>query len=771
MGDKKMEQNTNTSEAALHSLITGKSIHLNYAQGKGIIRIPAFVAAVSLAIVTLSVAYESKAEDGNDRPGTALDEIVVTAQRRDELAKDVPQSITAITGDALERGAISGLEDLAQYVPGLSYNQSGGGFVGGGQVILRGITSGSDVSSAVAVYVNDIPYGSAASYVHAASFALDTASFDIERVEVLQGPQGTLYGASAFGGVVKYVLTPPSLTGLNGRLQIDGSGTDDGGANYALRGAVNIPIADNWALRLTGVRDHNAGYIDNVDSKGSLKKNWDASDTTVGRMSILGKPTDELTLHAMVFTQDIDQQGSRRVDINPATLQPTIGEFAEARSLSEPYTSTFRLYSIGADYDMKFATLTGSTGYQTSHNHSFLDFPFFTGLLGPISAAQGFPIDGTGIPQDLNNEKVTAELRLASPATQHFEWLTGLYYTHEDNKNTTSINGYLNGTYVPFNFFTFDQPTSYAEYTAYVDGTYYFTPRLDAQIGVRFTHDIQNVNQISSGLLAGPAVAASQVDDNVETYLATTRFHLDDRNMLYARIASGYRPGGPNLVLSAATGTSGGDATFKPDTLWNYEIGAKLEPAGWLTVDTSIYYIDWKDMQLQGVNSQGFGVFENAGRADSRGVEMSWVARPTRAWTVTAAAAYTDAKLGSPVRDLGASSGQRLPDVPRFSSAVATQYNFPLFESQGNVGAAWNYTGSRNMGYEGSATVPFVPLHSYSAFDLHAGTNIGRFSFNLYGKNVFNKWAILSVDTPPGSLYRAAVLRPRTIGLMITANF
>lgn len=697
-----------------------------------------------------------------------LQEIIVTAQRRSESSQEVPQSLYAISGDKLERGAISGLADLTAYVPGLVYNQNAG--TAGGQVILRGITSGNDVNATVAMYVNDVPYGSGTSYSGTGSFALDLGSFDLQRVEVLRGPQGTLYGASAFGGVVKYVLTPPSLTSLEGVVQVEGSQTANGGGNYAVRAAVNLPLSDTWAVRLTGIRNHDDGYIDNIDSAGNVENHWNPTNTTVGRLSVLGAPTSELTLRAMVLTQDINQDGSSRVDIDPTTLQPAYGRLVEQRDLIENYRQAFRLYSVGADYDFGFATLTGTASYQDIRSDEFQDVALFADLLGPISAAAGMPIDRTAIPQSYDTQKSTAELRLISPANHDFEWLAGFFYTQEKNDSLTNISGYLNGVFVPFDFFTLNQPTTYQEFTGYADATYYFTPRLDAQIGARLTHNEQTVTQFSSGVLGGPNEAAPDVDNTVGTYLATLRFHFDDKNMAYARAASGYRPGGPNLVIpDPVTGKPAGTASFKPDKLWNYELGVKLEPARWLLVDTSVFYIDWKDIQLQGI-SNGLGIFENGGKATSKGVETSVEVRPTQAWTVNGSFAYTAAKLVDAVPDLGASAGQQLPNVPRVATTIATDYKFQVLTLPGDVGAAWNYTSKRNAGYVGSDDLAYVPMSSYSTVDLHAGLDWKRINFNIYAKNIFDKWAIVGADTSD-TLYRAAVLRPRTIGLMITAKF
>jgi iron complex outermembrane receptor protein len=697
--------------------------------------------------------------------GQPLEQIVVTAQMRAESAHDVPQSLTALSNDVLERNAISGLSDMAAYVPGLTVNNSG--YIAGNQLIMRGITSGNDVNATVAMYVDDVPFGSGTSYSGTSGFALDTTSFDLQRVEFLRGPQGTLYGANAFGGVVKYVLTPPSPTDFSGRIQLDDSGTYHGADNVGLRATVNLPLSDAWAVRVTGIRNHDSGYIDNLATDGVLSRHWDPTDTTYGRVALLGKLSDDVTLHATFMDQEIAQHGSSRVDIDPTTLQPTSGNLDEARALRESYSQRFRLYSVSLEDNLDFATLTTVAAYQTIRSYTFQDVTLFAELFGSTAAAAGTPINESAIPAEYYTSKSTAEIRLASKGDSSFGWLTGFYYTHEDNRSNTYIQGYYNGMYVPsFNMLELVEPTTYAEYTGYLDGTYTFTPRLDAQVGVRLTHNDQNVSQISSGILGGTSFAAPGSDETVATYLATVRYHLDAQNMLYLRAASGYRPGGPNLVLAEYTGNT----SFKPDKLWNYEAGAKLQPTRWLGMDASVYYIRWTDIQLQGICCGGLGVFQNGGRADSKGAEVSWILQPVRPWTINASVAYTDAKLDDPIPDLGAAAGAALPNVPRFSTALATDYHYALFTFPADMGAAWNFTGRRNSGYLGSPSLPYVPLSSYSTLDLHAGVDVGRFNFNLYGKNVLNKWALLNVDTSD-VLYRGAVLRPRTIGIMMTTTF
>jgi outer membrane receptor protein involved in Fe transport len=211
-----------------------------------------------------------------------MEEIVVTAQKRAERASDVPQSITAISGESLRSSNAQSLADLSARVPGMTVTGSGG--VGANQIILRGITSGSDISPSVAVYIDDVPYGGVTVQSRVTNTAFEMGSFDLDRLEVLRGPQGTLYGAAAFGGLVKYVLTAPSLENFQVKAQLDGSNTDGGGFNSGVRAAVNVPlIKDVLAVRVSVVRNHDAGFIDNAFNGAT---NVNASTVTAARVSI-----------------------------------------------------------------------------------------------------------------------------------------------------------------------------------------------------------------------------------------------------------------------------------------------------------------------------------------------------------------------------------------------------------------------------------------------------------------------------------------------------
>ena len=708
----------------------------------------------------------------DDSPKTAgmLDEIVVTAQKREERASDVPQSITAISGDALRSSNMQSLADLSANVAGMTVVGSGG--VGANQIILRGITSGSDISPSVAVYIDDIPYGGITVQSRATNTAFEMGSFDLERVEVLRGPQGTLYGAAAFGGIVKYVLTPPSLQHFDAKVQLDGSDTAGGGFNNGVRAAVNLPlIADTLAVRMSVVRNHDAGFIDNAFNGAS---DVNASTATAARVSILAKPVDWLSLRAAVMGQNIDRDGSNQMDFNGAGRQPAFGDLTQSSRITQPFSQRYRLYSIGADADVGFGTASLSVARQNSQTQFVQEAPLYTHSLGPVLANLGHPIDDTALSPSPTGSITTAEVRLASNPGSILEWQGGLYYTNEANDYTNNIVGYLNGAPIPFVIASYDAPTSYKEYAAFGDVTYHFTHSLDAQFGVRFSRNDQDIAETYyPGLVSGPSVSGIRSSESVTTYLATARYHFSDSNMAYARIASGYRPGGPNVrVIDPITGTVRGGDSFQPDTLWNYELGVKLSLNAALTLDASVFHIDWKDIQLQSV-VDGLTAFVNGGRAKSDGVEAALSYQPLRNLTLSATAAYTNARLADAVPSIKAASGERLPSGPRTSSAVRADYRTSLGNDwMGFAGASWSYIGNRTVSYDASLSPLQYDLPAYQTVDLRLGGERAGWTMTLYMKNVCNTRGQISADTTFNlPYYRISVIEPRTVGALLTFAF
>ncbi len=702
---------------------------------------------------------------------TELEEVIVTAQRRSEAARDVPASLSVLNGEKLSRQGAQSLNDVAARVPGLVLASLGG--AGQQQVTLRGVTVGQDATPTVGIYIDDVPFGATGQNGGSVDLALGLGSFDLQRIEVLRGPQGTLYGASAMGGALKYVLNPPSFAGSGGEIQTEASGTSGGGFNYGLRAAANLVVVpDRLALHGSLVRNHDDGVVDNI---ATGERNVDASDTTTGRLSFLFAATDRLNLRGTVLVQNLDRNGTSFVDYDLTTGKPSLGDLQQSRILPEPFKNRFRLYSLGADYDFGFATLSTTVAYQSDATTFSQDFsqPFVT-LLGSFLDSLGSPIDAVGLNGTYGTDKTTAEVRLASHPGGKLDWLAGAFYTYENSENFQQLQGYENQVPIDQNIGAFRLPDTFREEAVFADATYHFTARLEGTVGARLSHNDQIFTQIGMGLIASsnPGSASS---DTSETYLATVKYKLDDDGMVYARAASGYRPGGPNLVATdPVTGQPVGKSTFGPDSLWNYEVGAKLRPLPWLTADITVFDIDWRNIQLF-TSLNGLSVLANGGAATSKGLEFAFVARPVPHWTFSGSAAYTDARLAEAAPAVSGAAGERLPNVPRVSSTLSVDYDHPLEDGMAmHAGATWRYVGARTASYDASLSYPQYVLPAYGAVDITLGISSKSVDIDLYAKNLFDSRGQTSAyeeATIVGGPAWVSLIQPRTVGVVITKAF
>ena len=720
---------------------------------------------------SILVAAPTPQASVSEAASTQLGEVIVTAQRRSEAARDVPASLSVLNGEKLSRQGAQSLNDIAAHVPGLVLASLGG--AGQQQVTLRGVTVGQDATPTVGIYIDDVPFGATSQNGGSVNLALGLGSFDLQRIEVLRGPQGTLYGASAMGGALKYVLNPPSLAASGGEVQTEASGSSGGGFNYGLRAAANLVVVpDRLALHGSLVRNHDDGFVDNV---ATGERDVDASDTTTGRLSFLFAATDRLDLRGTVLIQNLDRTGTSFVDYELATGKPSFGDLQQSRVLPEPFHNRFRLYSLGADYHLDFATLSTTVAYQTDATAFSQDFSQpFVALLGPLMDSLGSPIDAVGLNGTYNTDKTTAEVRLASHPGGRVDWLAGAFYTYENSALFQGLEGYENQVPIDQNIGAFLLPATFREEAMFADVTYHFSSRLEATLGARLSHNEQTFTQIGTGLIASSNPGSSSSDTS-ETYLATVKYKLADDSMIYARAASGYRPGGPNLVaVDPVTGQPVGKSTFGPDSLWNYEIGAKLRPLPWLTADITAFYIDWSNIQLL-TALNGLSVLANGGSATSKGLEFAFVARPAPHWTLSASAAYTDAKLGEAVPAVSGAAGERLPNVPRFSSNLSVGYDHPLGAGlHARAGAVWRHVGARTVSYDASLAYPQHVLPAYGAVDLTLGISSKLVDIDLYAKNLFDgrgQTSAYEEATIVGGPAWVSLIQPRTVGVVITKAF
>lgn len=728
-------------------------------------------AAPEAASATQKAASQSASESAVSNGGSSsLNTVVVTATRRREPAREVPMQVNVLNADDLQRSGAKSMTDYVSSEPGVDLNSRGGS--GSGQVSIRGVTTGVQTGPTVGMYVDDVSFGSSTAYGQGSAFALDMSLLDLNHIEILRGPQGTLYGAGAMGGLLKYVTNEPDSTQFSGLASAGVSATQHGGLNNTVNAVLNVPLkTDVAALRISAFNEHDAGYVDAVGAQAGQR--IDRGDTTGARASLLLTPTDKLTIRATATTQNTNRNGSNYVDYGP-NGQPVEGDLTRKLDAPEPFHQNLQLYSLGVEYDFGWARLNAISSYQSINSSLPQDL---TPEYGPILAAQGLDLATVTAPDIATTKKYTQEFRLTSPANRSIEWLAGLYYTHESSTIIQGLQSTLAGGATGPSIESLDVPSTYREYAAYGDLTWHIAPRFSLTGGLRVAHNNQTYEQTLSGLLVGPTTSSSATSsDTSKTYMLTARYAVTANSNVYARIASGYRPGGPNVrLVDPVTGMPvSGAASFQPDSLWTYEAGYKADLLDKkLSVEMAVYDIRWKNIQQFG-SVDGLSRIVNAGDADIKGLEVSTTLRPTRNWNFSAGLSLINARLtrGDPSTDSRA--GDPLPDSAHVSATLSGTYLFNLGPYASYAGATERLVSQRHAGFASSTSRPDYLMPGYAMTDLQAGIDFKRFSVAFFARNVFNRRALLSANTalgPIGGPTLVSVAQPRTIGVTLTAPF
>jgi outer membrane receptor protein involved in Fe transport len=700
----------------------------------------------------------------------ALEEVVVTAQKRTERLQDVPVSVTAVSGHELEAVHATSLADYAAYVPSLQVIS----FLGQpGQVnlALRGITTGSTAANqSVAIYVDDVPVGSSSIYAGGGSSGMDLVPYDVERIEVLEGPQGTLYGASALGGLLKYVTKQPDLTQTEFRFGLDASDVYNATrAGYGLRASANVPLIPNeLAFSVSASHAYTPGYIDNV---ATGEKSFNSGVQDSARLAALWRPSERFSVELSALYNRSPFNGAGYVAVNSAAGQPPLGRYDNIDVEPDSNNVTTQLYVARLRYDAGWASITSVSSFSRFNSFSQADgssifYPFF-GVYAAFTTRS-----------DVN--KFTQEIRLASPEHQKFNWVTGVFFTNENASGGQTGLALTPGTNEPdpvFNpLIVTDEPSRFREVAAFGNGTYSITDAWDVSAGLRGSHNEQSVNETAYGSLfdataSDPAVTLfPDVSQNKVTYSASSSYHLTPDQMLYARIATGYRPGGANKIAPDAP------PTFGPDTTTNYEAGIKSEWLGRrLLFNLTAFYIDWRDTQVTGVTPLGLTYISNAGAAVSKGMELTSEWTPLRGLTLGLNATYTDAYLTADAPGLGGVSGDPLPSTPKLSGSLTLHYERPVLQGfTGVLDGVWRYVGPRNTAFPGSTDIiGNYRLASYGTLDLSAGLSRNAWTARLFVRNATNRYTYLFVLPPggPDSPTSNVIPVPRTIGLSVDVKY
>lgn len=771
------------------------------------------VLALGFAVMSSSSAFAQSTSDPETQANPekrVRDEVVVTAQHREQTLLEVPQSISVIAGDKLELLDATSFEDFAALVPGLNITQASPGET---RLILRGINTGSPAST-VAVYVDDVPFGASGGLSNAGILAGDFDTFDVERVEVLRGPQGTLYGANSLGGVIKYITAKPNTEVEQFRAQVGGESTEDGGVGYSGNVLANIPLSENFAFRASGFYRQSVGYIDSV---GLGSEDVNESNSFGGRASLLFVPNDDLSVRLSAVLQTLDTDSPSTFTIDPVSfdpVDPVTGAPTDERKTYERFPAfnetKYNVYSGTVNYNLDFAELTSITSYATQRVDDQSDVS--TNALRPTAGA----VYGNGMPNSIgiayqNNidvEKFTQEVRLASVGENRLNWQIGAYYTDQNTVLDQEFlpfdldtKGFIDpaGTFGPLVFDKFITAQIFADYeeiAGFANATYDLTDRLDVTVGGRYSHNSQSNDQ---GIiqLGGGSLISGESSENVFTWSVSPRFEINDNTSIFARVAKGYRPGGPNSIPVGAPADF--PSEYDSDTLISYEAGLRAEtPNQMFSFDAAIYYLDWKDIQITAaVNTPvgPVGVNSNGEKAESYGAEASVTARPLEGLTLVGNVAYNKAKLlddtvpsSGGVNLTGGLAGDRLPYSPELTANISADYDWSLSNStDAFIGGSLRYISDQVAGFDSGYRATFgerLELDSYAVGDLRAGVILDRVTISAFVKNVTDEYGLVtaSYGTAPFNvpaaiggngipLATATSIRPRTFGASVGVTY
>jgi outer membrane receptor protein involved in Fe transport len=764
--------------------------------------------SIALLCAAANPASAQSAAQSTPQPReTGLEEIVVTAEKRDSTVQKTPISMTAISEAEIQARGLEDFRSIAQETPGISMKTSGPGQT---EFEMRGLDATGGFSPTVGFYIDDAPLTAPAQAAQG-KVVVDPDLYDLNRVEVLRGPQGTLYGAGSMGGTIKLVTNAPQLNTFSVSAQSKESGTDGGGFNYGGSAMMNLPITqDVAAIRFVGTYKYTSGWIDRVvanpfplETNGGLTRgnvlaapvqarysdvNWEELEG--GRVSLLLKLGDDLTVQAGLMHQKISTGGPFTIDDPPGNVLAHYQPF----DIAEPLEDNFTLYTLTIKYHFDGADLTSATAKWNRHDEQTQDISeTIQSLLGLPSfyIPEGGAGPGSQEETDFSSQ-ASEELRLASNGDGRFQWIGGLFFS-DFNSNTTSLSNYagLEPIFGTSDLISVGEPINVTQRALFGETSYKLTDQLKATVGLRYYSYSSTEETINGGIASiaggpGTVLEFGRADDKGFNPKVNFAYTVNDDVLLYTTAAKGFRPGGPNspVPLSGpaqcltgpgnlqSLGLNAAPNQFNPDTVWSYEIGEKARALGnTFQVNSDIYYESWNNVQQLVDPSCGFSFTANAGSATVYGSEIEIAANLSSSWTVTESVGLTHATFNDTVLATNTVKGQKLLDVPNVTDNTSVIYSTP-------VSAAYNFSVRGTYTYVGPMQdITYVrnDLPGYSLVNARAGVTSDRFSAFLFCDNVTNKLAILTnnvaqtVNIP--SVNRWVTNQPRTIGVDFSIRY
>ncbi len=788
---------------------------------------------VFATVIALALPVYAQDSD-SEEPETAdefSEEVTVTARKREESLQEVPFSVVAPDEETLRNRGAMNLEDISANVGGFTVQNLG---PGQSQVAMRGVSSGQivrdqpGVKEQVGIYLDE-------SVISLSLFTPDIDLFDVSRVEVLRGPQGTLFGSGSASGTVRYITNKPVIGVSDGVVEFSVGAIDDGEVGGSAKVAVNTPMGDKAAFRFTGYYTSFGGYLDAVQPGLSVDEDVNGGDRIGARLAITAQPNDRTTVTPRLLYQELDMDGWNRIDdfnilANPfTTTRPAVnlGEREQFTQLEEATTDDFLLFDLDVQYGFGDTLLTSVTSLTDRDILVVRDATALTASItgGTIPFQEPvYSIDGP-LDDATTVETITQEVRL-SRLTGNTTWVFGAFYSTIDRDYGQSlfVDGFeaateqdplgpiLSPTMGSFGagtnvLFFSDLQYEFDQISVFGELTYAVNDRFNLTGGLRFYDFEESRVQTFDGVFAAPGTTTGETTaDGVAPRLIAS-YRVNDNTIFNAQIAKGFRLGGINDPLNVPLCTPedlaifGGNDSWGDEEQWNYEIGTKstvMDGRG--TFNVAAYFIDIKDLQATvTAGSCSSRLVFNVPDARSSGLELEFAAAPTNNFDFAISASYNDSELRSEAAGSisGISRGNRLPTVPEFQAAAAATYQWPMQNDRlGFVTGTYQHVGSRftqvgdfadGFGTVDLLTFPgtiggpltqqffnFNPeLPAYDLLNLRVGISAEKWEVALFVNNITDEVALLALDQERGTRARVGYLtnQPQTFGVTTRFKF
>jgi iron complex outermembrane recepter protein len=778
------------------------------------------LAAAIVFSATLSGPPLVHAQTAGTSDTASLEEVVVTANKLNaQRVLDIPVSIQAISGDALQNAGAAGIMSIAGDVPGLSIQDLG---PGDKKYVIRGINSTGD--STTGVYYGEAVI-SGTNSDDGGGFESDIRLYDMDRIEVLRGPQGTLYGASSMSGTIRFIPKAPDLKELDGYVTLEGSETAQASGNYNFNGAMNLPIIDGLlALRLVGWKLYDSGYINqirvgedvtqSVNIGTATKPNYQTEpvqalgylkgvnddDVGGGRAILRFQPIDKLIIDANYTTQTETSGGSSRYTpagttaFNGGPIAPIQGcDLCNTDLTQSPWYDDLTVFGTTLTYDTGLGTVTGTANeYNRRTGFSFDSTPILVSYDIPVPAETFEP---------RTRDVTSSELRYASAFNSPVNFVAGVYREHDHQFLTVDVittNGFglPTGPFCDNNscdaltypgsgttFFGRTDERWTTSYAGFGEATWKITDAWTAVAGVRyFTESLEGV-QVQThpfgGFPPGPTLVPLPDPNqtfNKFTWKADLSYKWSESLLAYGTVSTGFRSGGLNAVSEPFEPIP---KSYAPDSLTNFELGAKGRLAnGLFDYQADVYFIRWSDIQVQETTPDGAFVYQgNAGVAHVKGVEFELTAHPIEYLSASFAGAYTDAFLAQGASAAAYSynptlglTGDAIPNVPKFQASLGLNYRRPIANGwEATAGTDVTYRDAENSYFSSNSFN--MPLAPYTLMGLRAGFIQGPWTATAFVRNLTNKRAQISAINSTQDPDALLTVQPRTIGLTLTRKF